>query len=235
MTVVITNAEPVADYQRRVIAEAFQCPVRETYGMAEMVAAASECQAGSLHLWPELGYLEIFDGNRPVGPGREGSFIGTGLLNDDMLLIRYEVGDRGVMAIERETCACGRRLPMLKSVEGRMDEVLYTADGRRIGRLDPVFKAKLPVREAQIVQETLNRVRVRFVPVSRFDSAAAASITERLRDRMGDIEVILEEVDEIPRTSCGKFRAVISHLPSDVRRELEGASSSRHNIGMERR
>jgi phenylacetate-CoA ligase len=48
MTVVITNAESVADDQRQTIAEAFQCPVRETYGMAEAVAAASECEAGRL-------------------------------------------------------------------------------------------------------------------------------------------------------------------------------------------
>ncbi|MGQ9699023.1 MAG: hypothetical protein ACUVRO_13655, partial [Armatimonadota bacterium] len=31
MQVVITNAEPLLDYQRRTISEAFQCPVRETY------------------------------------------------------------------------------------------------------------------------------------------------------------------------------------------------------------
>src|SRR5262249_43089394 len=42
MTVAIANAEPLFDYQRQTIAEAFQCPVRETYGLAEIVAAASE-------------------------------------------------------------------------------------------------------------------------------------------------------------------------------------------------
>src|SRR5207244_2032688 len=34
MRAVITNAEPLFDYQRATIYEAFQCPVRETYGMA---------------------------------------------------------------------------------------------------------------------------------------------------------------------------------------------------------
>ena len=33
MTVAITNAEPVYAYQREAIEQAFQCPVRETYGM----------------------------------------------------------------------------------------------------------------------------------------------------------------------------------------------------------
>src|SRR5262249_47693863 len=43
MRVAIANAEPIYGYQREEIARAFGCPVRETYGMAEMVTAASEC------------------------------------------------------------------------------------------------------------------------------------------------------------------------------------------------
>ena len=52
LAVAITNAEPVLDHQRAAIIGAFGCPVRETYGMAEIVAAAGECEAGRLHLWP---------------------------------------------------------------------------------------------------------------------------------------------------------------------------------------
>src|SRR5439155_25713353 len=38
LAVAITNAEPVLDHQRAAIIGAFGCPVRETYGMAEIVA-----------------------------------------------------------------------------------------------------------------------------------------------------------------------------------------------------
>ena len=64
MDVVITNAEPLFDYQREIISEAFNCPVRETYGMAEMVAAASECENGNLHQWLDAGVLEIEENSR---------------------------------------------------------------------------------------------------------------------------------------------------------------------------
>jgi phenylacetate-CoA ligase len=50
MIVAITNAEPIFDYQRQAISEAFNRPVCKTYGMAEIVAAASECTGGQLHL-----------------------------------------------------------------------------------------------------------------------------------------------------------------------------------------
>ena len=54
---VITIAEPLYAHQREAIETAFDCPVRETYGMAELTAAASECGEGRLHQWPEFWSL----------------------------------------------------------------------------------------------------------------------------------------------------------------------------------
>lgn len=217
MEVVITNAEPVYGYQREAIEQAFGCPLRETYGMSEAVAAASECAHRRMHLWPEAGVVEVVAGETPVPDGTVGELVGTGLLNTDMPLIRYRLGDRGALAPSETDCPCGRTLPILKAVEGRTDDVLYTPDGRQIGRLDPVFKANLPVREAQIVQETLCRVRVRYVSAPGFTDADGESMVERLRERMGDVEVVLEAVNEIPRAANGKFRAVICQIPPEQR------------------
>lgn len=215
MTVVITNAEPVFDYQRAVIGRAFQCPVRETYGMAEAVAAANECEHGALHQWPALGWLEVFDGDAPATRGQAGDLVSTGLLNAEMPLVRYRIGDRGSLPEADGTCACGRTLPLLGALEGRADDVLITADGRRVGRLDPIFKAQLPIREAQIVQETFSRVRVRYVPTEEWSAADGADLTRRLRERMGEIEVVLEPLAEVPRTANGKFRAVICQVANN--------------------
>lgn len=217
MAVALTNAEPLFAYQRHAIAEAFHCPVRETYGMAEIVAAAGDCQSGQLHLWPEVGWLEVLEGDQAAEDGRVGDLIGTGLLNVDMPLIRYRVGDRGARQSAEIPCPCGRTLPRLAAVEGRQDDVLHTVDGRRIGRLDPVFKADLPVREAQIIQEALAKVRVRYVPAPEFGPASARSIITRLQARMGAVEVILEPVSEVPREANGKFRAVICRIPTEER------------------
>lgn len=217
LRVVISNAEPLFAYQRDTIQRAFGCPVRETYGMSEMVAAAGECEAGTMHLWPEVGHVEVLDGdNRPVATGNAGDLVCTGLLNADMPLIRYRLGDRGAFA-PASTCACGRTLPQLASIEGRTDDVLYTREGRPIGRLDPVFKANLPVLEAQIVQDRLDRVRVLYVPGPGFSASAGRSLVDRLQARMGDVEVVLEAVDQVPRTARGKFRAVVCTIPASER------------------
>jgi phenylacetate-CoA ligase len=212
MQVVLTNAEPLEDYQRTAIEEAFRCPVRETYGMAEIVASASECEYGKMHLWPEVGHVEVMRENLPVPFGEIGELVCTGFFNVDMPLIRYKVGDEGSLSAAENGCACGRSLPLFGKVHGRADDVLYTPDGRRIGRLDPVFKAQLPVIEAQIIQEELDKLVVRFVPAPEYLPRDGQSIIERLQARVGDVQVRLEPVHEIPRESNGKFRAVISKI-----------------------
>jgi phenylacetate-CoA ligase len=220
MAVVVTNAEPLHDYQRDLIESAFRCPVRQSYGMVELVAGASECPSGSLHLWPSMGHVEVLEQDRPVPPGVVGDLVCTSLLNSDMPLIRYRVGDRGALADPKDRCACGRNLPMLESVEGRIDDTLYTPDGRRLGRLCSVFKAPLPVREAQIIQERIDSIHVRFVADSGFEPMHAEKITRRLRERMGNVSVVLERVEKIPRSSRGKFQAVVCRLPREVQQQL---------------
>jgi phenylacetate-CoA ligase len=213
MQVVITNAEPVFDYQRRVIAEAFQCEVRETYGMTEIVTAAGECLHGRLHMWPEVGIVEILENGSPVPAGTPGSLVATGLLNIDMPLIRYAIGDRASLEGNVPACSCGRPLPVFRSIEGREDDVLYGTDGRQIGRLDPVFKAGLPIREAQIIQDAPDRVRVLCVPLASFSRNDAEAIRARLRRRLGDLHITVESVDQLMRGPNGKIRSVICRVP----------------------
>lgn len=216
MKVAVTNAEPLFEYQRSIIAKAFNCPVRETYGMSELAAAASECEAGQMHLWPDAGIVEVLENDRPVGPGAVGDLVVTGLLNSDMPLIRYRVGDRGALS-EKTSCACGRTLPVLQSVDGRSDDALYTPDGRTIGRLDPAFKVGLPIREAQVIQEEIDLIRVRYVPAPAFAARHGEEIIRQVRSRLGNVRVILEAVTQVPRTANGKFRAVICNLPPGSR------------------
>src|SRR5207245_2884008 len=147
--------------------------------------------AGKLHLWPEVGWVEAPESTQLIASGAPRDLVCTGLLNADMPLIRYRVGDSGVLPVVNEACSCGRSLPMLASIEGRADDLLYTSDGRRIGRLDPVFKTQLPVREAQIIQETLSKIRVRYVPTADCTPAVARSLIHRFDERLTIVDVLL--------------------------------------------
>ena len=221
LQVAINNAEPLSLRQRARISRLFACPVRDTYGMAEIVTAASECSAGAMHLWPEVGWVEILgDEDEVLEPAAAGRVVATGLLNTDMPLIRYDTGDRAALDACWDRCPCGRGLPRLSGIEGRSDDVVLAPDGTRIGRLDPVFKADFPVREAQIVQERLDMLRVRVVPLPAFHDGHVEELRAALIERVGSgVTVIVESVAHIERTAAGKFRAVVSHVsrpPSGV-------------------
>ena len=211
LRVVIAASEPLLAHQREAIAAAFGCAVRETYGMTEMVAAASECPSGTLHQWPEVGAIEVLADGRPAAPGASGELVCTGLMNIDMPLIRYRVGDSGRLGDPAAPCACGRTLPAIAGVHGRTNDLLITRDGRRIYWLNPVFYG-LPLREAQIVQERLDRLRVRYAPAPGFSADTAREIRARLGSRMGAIEVEFEEVPVVPRSAAGKLRAIVCEL-----------------------
>jgi phenylacetate-CoA ligase len=212
LKVVITNAEPLLSWQKEVMEEAFGATVRESYGMCEMVAGASECSAGSLHLWPEAGYTEVLGDliDEPVPDGKAGRLVCTGLLNHDMPLIRYEIGDRGSISVSGELCACGRRLPVLKSLEGRSSDILTTRGGLKVFWINPVFYG-LPVAEAQIIQGTLDDFLVKVVPAGGFCSKTENEIRSRLSERLQGAEVKVKLVQSIQRGPNGKFQPVISH------------------------
>lgn len=210
--VVIANAEQVTDAQRALIEAYFGCPIRETYGMAEMAAAASECEAGTLHLLPDAGVVEVVgDDGRPVAAGESGRMLLTGLVNDAMPLIRYDIGDRGRSPASEAPCPCGRAMRTLPPIEGRAQDMLATASGGRQFWNNPVFYG-LPVVEAQVIQERLDLIRVLVVPATDYGLPAAATIEARLRERLGAVEVEIETRAEIERGPNGKFRPVISHV-----------------------
>ncbi len=219
MFAVTTNAEPLHDDQREVISEAFQCNVIETYGLTEMVCSASQCPEGRMHMWPEVGVTEVLLEGKPAVPGESGELVCTSLLNPDMPFVRYRTGDRGSLAAETGACTCGRLLPRFDRIDGRCTDMLLTRDGRQVFWLNPVFYG-LPVRQSQIVQETLDRITVRIAPGLGFTPSTAKTIEQRLRSRMGDAEITLEIVEEIERTANGKLQAVVCRISAQVRDAL---------------
>lgn len=223
MHVILTQAEQLYSFQRQLLERVFQCPVRDTYGMSEMCAGAHECWAGALHLWPDAGVVEAFEGNSPVPAGTSGDLVCTGLLNMDMPLIRYRIGDRGWLAPKAARCPCGSNLPILGGLQGRISDAFLAANGRMVppNLMEAIFDKPIPLVEGQLIQETLTRINVVYVPGHDFRLHHRRDIEGGIRDLMGQVEVTFTEVDRIPRGPNGKVRVVISR----VGREWTGVSS----------
>lgn len=211
---VITTSEKVTPGMRDVMQAAYHCRVFEEYSTVENALFASECEAGRLHVSPDAGVVEILraDGSR-CGPGETGEVVATCLFRKSQPLIRYRLGD--VARWSRESCPCGRGMPVLEEVVGRIEDVVVGPDGREMVRFHGIFVDQPRVREGQIVQEALDRIRVRVVPAAGFGPADEAEIRRRVTQRLGTgVKVIVEMVTEIPRTPGGKFRAVVSEIAS---------------------
>jgi phenylacetate-CoA ligase len=208
---VITTSEKVTPHMRAVMEEAYRCRVFEEYSTVENAVFVSECDAGKLHASPDWGIIEILrDDGTPAHPGEEGRVVATCLRRRYQPMIRFELGDAAVWS--DGSCACGRAMPLLREVSGRIEDVVVGPDGRQMVRFHGIFTDQAHVREAQVIQEALDVLRIKVVAIAGFGAADIDDIRSRIRQRLGEVAVLVELVDEIPRTKAGKFQAVISRL-----------------------
>lgn len=208
----ITTSDKLTPEMRKPMELAYGCRVFEEYSTVESALFASECEHGRLHVSPDVGKIEILrqDGS-PCAPGEIGEIVTTCLFRRLQPLIRFRLGD--LAAWDTEACPCGRAMPVIKEVVGRVEDVVIGPDGRQTFRLDRVFVGQPHVIEGQIIQKTLSQFIVNVVPAEHFNEVDRASLTALLRQRLGDaVQVQVELVDSLERTKAGKVKGVISEV-----------------------
>jgi phenylacetate-CoA ligase len=220
----VLSSEKLTPEMKDTIEAAFGARAYEEYGAVENCVLATECERGRLHVSPDFGIVEIVDDEgAPVPPGEIGRVICTGLANQTQPLIRYEIGDLASWATE--PCPCGRsQFPVLEQLVGRMEDVIVGENGQAMVRFHGIFVNLTNVLEGQVIQEALDRIRVRVVTRDAFCEDDMRTIRARIaEERLGKMTVEIERVAEIERTERGKFRAVINKLPKEViERALRG-------------
>lgn len=215
--VVITQAEKLFDYQRETIEQVFNCEVFDFYGSREVGSMASECpQHRGYHISSENVVLEfIGDNGAPVSPGETGRILVTDLHNYAMPFIRYENGDLGIPMNEK--CSCGINLPLMKSVEGRIADILVVGSKATTTLAIPHLFKDLPIKQYQLVQKQDSKILVKIVKGIGYSGGHTEEIHKILQKIIGnstDIEVIF--TDSIPPTASGKHRFVISEISPKV-------------------
>jgi phenylacetate-CoA ligase len=217
MRAVITTSEKLTPEMRLVIEQAFRTRVHEEYASVEDLFFACDNEYGQMLVSPDGGLIEIVDDAlRPLPNGEMGEVLVTGFIRPSQPMIRYRVGDSA--ALSDEPARCGRGMPVLKEVIGRIEDTIYGLDGRRMVRFHGIFVGQPHVREGQIIQEARDLIRVRVVPKSGYNEADTADIVHRVQQRLTDrMRVEVDLVEQIERTKAGKFRAVVSMLkPEDI-------------------
>jgi hypothetical protein len=78
--------------------------------------------------------------------------------------------------------------------------------------LDGVFKFDSGVIEAQVIQESIDQLRVRIVPSDSFSEESQQRLERRLHEKLGGPEIHFELCDRIPRGHNGKYRQFVCTL-----------------------
>lgn len=220
---IITTAELLQPHQRRAIEEGFRAPVFDRYGAREVGLVASECESHEgMHIAADSVQVEFLVDGRPAEPGEPGEIVVTDLLNYGMPMIRYRLGDVGVPTDRR--CSCGRTLPMMEMLSGRVTDFLVTPNGKMLwGAYITLYAiAHRPgFEQVQLIQDARDRVLIKVVPGPQFARADLDYVGQRLGELMGGgVTFTYELVDEIPVGPGGKRQFCVCKVPTALSEDV---------------
>ncbi len=211
---ILSGAEALHEIDRQIIERAFQAPVFNTYGCREFMLLASECgERRGLHVNADHLVCETVDRNGLPVVETSGDVCVTDFHNYAMPFVRYLNGDAATYGTRR--CACGRGLPLLESVDGRVLDVILTPDGRHIlGEFFVYVMLGLAyVRQYQVVQDVIDELEMKIVADRPLTEDERRFITDKIATHTGRaMRIKISEVSSIPLTPSGKRRVTISNL-----------------------
>jgi len=208
---ILGAAEGMHEFQRQILERAFGCPAYNTYGCREVMLIASECERREgLHVNADHLVVELL--RREGAPPGEVAI--TDLFNYGMPFIRYLNGD--FATAKDGPCSCGRGLPLLERIEGRVLDAIRAPDGHVLpGEFFIYLLMSVPgITRFQVVQRQMNQLHLSMVRGPEFDDASLAYIRQEITKALGNsVELQCHFVDEIALTPSGKLRVTVCDLP----------------------
>jgi len=214
---VVSTAESLPADQRRIISEAFSCPVVNEYGAKDAGILAYECPHGGMHIAMENAYIEIVDPvtNAPAAPGEIGTVLVTDLNNFSMPRLRYRLGD--MAAISADECGCGMHAPVLESIDGREDSMFVRADGAFVHghAFNQIARTLSSVEQFQIIQKSPSEavLNVQIAGGAEHAQEDLKTFLTMAQKLLPGTEIQLNRTDNIPPAASGKFRYAIREFP----------------------
>lgn len=212
---VISKGELLDPGTRDLIESAFGARLVDYYATEETGIIAWECPSrAGYHVDQDLCLLEIVDDDgRPVPPGTRGEICLTNLYTKTMPIIRYRVGDLGVLS--PTPCPCGRGLPLLTNLHGRKLDLIVTPEGEVHDPFGVIAKIEevRAVRMFRLTQDAVDHLDVKIQWDETLDAAgkaaAARDVEAHLRQRVGQgIKIDIVEVPDFAQSLHRKFPLV---------------------------
>lgn len=215
---IISSSMMLLPHERMLIEKFFKTRVTNRYGCEEVSLIASECERHEgMHLNIEHLVIEVLreDGTDAL-PGEPGRIVVTDLMNFAMPFVRYQVEDVGVLSEKK--CSCGRALPLLDHVAGRMADFLIREDSSQVAGISLIENTLTKIsglEQMQIVQEDMRHIDINLVPATSFGDDNKKALVDYLKLIFGQGTAIhINMVKQILPEPSGKYRFSICRIPN---------------------
>lgn len=213
---IITSAEMLYPHQREEIESAFKVKIFNRYGSREFGAIAQEDKYhNGLRVNSDHVFIEILNEHgKECSQGELGELVITDLDNYGMPLIRYKIGDRAFWS-EDQCYYTGMPFPLLGKIEGRSLDVVITPNGNRIGGTywTILMRSRGNIELFQIKQTALDLIYILYKSMDQLTDIEIDYFNHEIKEKCGDkMNVVFDRVEEIPETSNGKHRIIISEI-----------------------
>jgi len=206
---IFTTAEKLFDKQRNFIEKVFSTKVFDDYGLNDGGISAFECEAhNGMHIDMERAILEVVDNEGKQIVNQEGKILATSLYNYALPFIRYDTGDLGI--ISNSGCSCGRKMPLLKEIVGRVTDFLKLNNIIIGSPVLTVLMGKFDIEMYQIIQEESNSIVCKIIKGKAYKKEDEAFIRKSFYEHVGRINIKFDYVDSISTTKAGKYKFIIN-------------------------
>lgn len=211
---VITSGEILDSSTRERIEDKFQTEVFDYYGTEETGPLAWECPSHiGYHIGIESSSVEFLRNGEPVASGEsDGEIHATSFHRMATPIIRYATGD---MARPLEGgCSCGRGLPLMNQVQGRVIDFITTTDGRLISpyAIMSVLEGVPGLDQFSVVQRSDFSIELLLRTTPKNDELILENARERCRVLFGDATPIESRLVETMDNRRGLKLKVVESL-----------------------
>lgn len=207
---IFPTSETLTDSGRELLERVFDCKVYDQYASSEGAPFVTECKKQVLHVELASGVFEHFEENSD-------EILVTSFTTHGTPLIRYRIGDSMTFESGNTRCHCGMDRPIVKSIQGRKLDFLYTSDGARIngGNVANLFK-NMPnaLIRAQTIQDEMNEITILLeVDKNKYKPEYDEMLEDEFLHKFGrGTKINIRHVEEIPREKSGKFRMIKNNI-----------------------
>lgn len=153
----------------------FHVPIVNLYGCTEANALAFECPYGHLHCLYQNALIEVYQENKSV-INQEGNIVITSFINHAMPFIKYAIGDKGRIIIDKN-CSCGLETPIIELKYGRENSYILLKNGMQLNVYVLIHIIELAneqtngiIEQFQIIQEKYDKLTIQLVIKNSYEN-----------------------------------------------------------------